>query len=231
MWGSDTNFFGGRNISKFGLSWWLSGEESTCQCRWCRFAPWVRKIPWRRKWQPTEVFLPGEFHGQRSLAIYSPWGRTRVGHNLATKTTTYQSPCVRERKKIETSVFLDTSHSVVQHFYTQNGLFSLLLLTVWRVPIKFICLLCKNACDKKPVKIYFVFLCFSFEKWGTWPASRSSFCRQGALFGETGVQFIQRESGERTQHPFRKTHAGPASTGSCQVEFCSAFKLPDWLVT
>ena len=35
----------------------------------------VGKIPWRRKWQPTPVFLPGEFHGQRSLAGYSPWGR------------------------------------------------------------------------------------------------------------------------------------------------------------
>ena len=39
------------------------------------FHPCVRKIPWRRKWQPTPVFLPGEFHGQRSLAGYSPWGR------------------------------------------------------------------------------------------------------------------------------------------------------------
>ena len=34
---------------------------------------WVKKIPWRRKWQPTPVFLPGEFHGQRSLAGLSPW--------------------------------------------------------------------------------------------------------------------------------------------------------------
>ena len=34
---------------------------------------WVRKIPWRRKWQPTPVFWPGEFHGQRSLTGYSPW--------------------------------------------------------------------------------------------------------------------------------------------------------------
>ena len=40
-----------------------------------RFNPWVRKSPWRRKWQPTPVFLPGEFHGQRSLVGYSPWGR------------------------------------------------------------------------------------------------------------------------------------------------------------
>ena len=35
---------------------------------------WVGKIPWRRKWQPNSVFLPGEFHGQRSLVGYSPWG-------------------------------------------------------------------------------------------------------------------------------------------------------------
>ena len=38
------------------------------------FDPWVGKIPWRRKRRPTPVFLPGEFHGQRSLAGYSPWG-------------------------------------------------------------------------------------------------------------------------------------------------------------
>ena len=39
-----------------------------------RFNPWARKIPWRRKWQPTPVFLPGKSHGWRSLAGYSPWG-------------------------------------------------------------------------------------------------------------------------------------------------------------
>ena len=56
---------------------WLKGKESACQCRRRRrhqFNPWVRKIPWRRKWQPTPVFLPGKFHGGRSLADYSPWG-------------------------------------------------------------------------------------------------------------------------------------------------------------
>ena len=37
-----------------------------------RFDPWVGKIPWRRAWQPTPVFLPGASHGQRSLAGYSP---------------------------------------------------------------------------------------------------------------------------------------------------------------
>ena len=39
-----------------------------------RFDPWVGKIPWRREWLPITVFLPGEFHGQRSLVGYSPWG-------------------------------------------------------------------------------------------------------------------------------------------------------------
>ena len=39
-----------------------------------RFDPWVGKIPWRRKWQPTPVFLPGESHGERILVGYSPWG-------------------------------------------------------------------------------------------------------------------------------------------------------------
>ena len=40
----------------------------------------VGKIPWRREWLPTPVFLPGEFHGQRRLVGYSPWGPKRVGH-------------------------------------------------------------------------------------------------------------------------------------------------------
>ena len=59
--------------------------ESTCQCRRHQFDPWVWKMPWRRKWQPTPVLLPGKSHGQRSLASYSPWGRKRVRDDLATK--------------------------------------------------------------------------------------------------------------------------------------------------
>jgi len=46
-----------------GLPWWLSGKKSACQCRRCRFNPWVGKIPLRRKWQPTPVFLLGRSHG------------------------------------------------------------------------------------------------------------------------------------------------------------------------
>ena len=47
------------------LPWWLSSQESTCQCRRCRRCgsdPWVRKIPWSRTWQPTPVFLPRKFY-------------------------------------------------------------------------------------------------------------------------------------------------------------------------
>ena len=53
-------------------------KEPSCQFRRRKrhgFDPWVRKIPWRGAWQPTPAFLPGESHGQRSLAGYSPWGR------------------------------------------------------------------------------------------------------------------------------------------------------------
>ena len=63
------------------LPGWLSGKELTGQCRRCQrcgFDPCVRKIPRRRKWQPTPVFLPGTFHGQRSLAGYSLWGHKEL---------------------------------------------------------------------------------------------------------------------------------------------------------
>ena len=53
---------------------WLRGKEFTCQCRRHGFYPWVGKMPWKRKWQSTLVFLPGEFHGQRSLLGYSLCG-------------------------------------------------------------------------------------------------------------------------------------------------------------
>ena len=54
------------------------GKEPACQCRRRGFDSWLRKVPWRRKWQPTPVFLPGESHGQRTLAGYSPWGRKEL---------------------------------------------------------------------------------------------------------------------------------------------------------
>ena len=65
--------------------WWLSSGESICQRRRCGFNVWVGKLPWRRKWQPTPVFLPGKSYGQRSLAGLQYIGVARVGHNLAIK--------------------------------------------------------------------------------------------------------------------------------------------------
>ena len=61
-------------------------KESTCNAR-PGFDPWVRKIPWRRKWQPTPVFFPGKSHGLRSLAGYSPWGHKESDMNEATSHT------------------------------------------------------------------------------------------------------------------------------------------------
>ena len=64
-----------------------SGKEPTCQCRKhrrCGFTPWVRKIPWRRKWQPTPVFLPGKSHGWGSLRLQY-MGSQRIGHDWVTE--------------------------------------------------------------------------------------------------------------------------------------------------
>ena len=49
-------------------------KESACQCRRCGFNPWIGKIPWRRKWKPTPVFLAGESYEQKNLVSYSPRG-------------------------------------------------------------------------------------------------------------------------------------------------------------
>ena len=50
----------------------------------CRFDPWIGKIPWRKAWQSTPIFLPEESHGQWSLAGYSPWGHKELDTTEAT---------------------------------------------------------------------------------------------------------------------------------------------------
>ena len=62
------------------------GEESACYYRRCMFDPWVRKVPWRSKWQPTPVFLAGKSQGHRSLAGSCVHEVTKeLGHDLVTK--------------------------------------------------------------------------------------------------------------------------------------------------
>ena len=64
-------------VHTLGFPGGASGKEPTCQSRRRKrhgFSPWVGKNPWKKEWHPTPVFLPGKFHGWRSLVGYSPWG-------------------------------------------------------------------------------------------------------------------------------------------------------------
>ena len=72
-----------------GLPDGASGKKKkrASQCRRrkrCGFDSWARKVPWKRAWQPTPVFLPGESHCQRSLVGYSPWGHKQLDMAVVT---------------------------------------------------------------------------------------------------------------------------------------------------
>ena len=67
------------------LHWWPSDTESACNAGDLGSVPGLRRFPWRRKWQPAPVFLPGKSHGQRSLVRCNAWGLKRVGHDWETK--------------------------------------------------------------------------------------------------------------------------------------------------
>ena len=73
---------------QFGLLWWLRGKEAPCRCKRCEFNPWVGKSTWRKKWQPTPVFLPRKSHGQRNLADCRPGGSQKSWIRLSDSTTT-----------------------------------------------------------------------------------------------------------------------------------------------
>ena len=109
-----------KDIIVCGLPRWLSGKESTCQYRRFRFNPWVRKIPWRRKRQPTPVFLPGKPHGQRSLTGYSLWGGKRVRHDLVTKQHRYRRFKMYNRVKSETSPCIPVLSFLITQFPPQG---------------------------------------------------------------------------------------------------------------
>ena len=68
------------HLPTWGLPRWLNDRESTCQHRSLRFNPWVGKISWSRKWQPTPVFLPRKSHGQRTAAVHRVTELGRIEH-------------------------------------------------------------------------------------------------------------------------------------------------------
>ena len=82
-WVKNTDFQ--KTYAFIGLPGWLSGKRICLPAkehRRCGFDLWVKKIPWRRKWQHTSVFLPGKSHGRRRPTGSSSWG-LRVGHDQA----------------------------------------------------------------------------------------------------------------------------------------------------
>ena len=84
-----------------GLPGGASGKEFVCQCRRhkrCGFNPWVGKIPWRRRWQPTLALLPGESHGQKSLAGHSP--RVTKRHDRGNLARTHSQGCTSVRLQL-----------------------------------------------------------------------------------------------------------------------------------
>ena len=81
-----------------------SGKEPICQCRRQNrygFDPWVGKIPWRRKWQPTPVFLPGESHGRRSLAGYSPQSHKELDTTEHARAHNFSIECNRQHTVLQ----------------------------------------------------------------------------------------------------------------------------------
>ena len=112
-----------------GLLWWISGKESACQCRRHRFDPWVRKMPWRRKWQPTPVSFAWEIPWTEDSGGLQSMGLKRVGHDLVAKhqqhfscfMKSYECRCF---KQIHQLVFLMST--VYIYIYIERGRESLL---------------------------------------------------------------------------------------------------------
>ena len=80
----------------------VSGRRICQQCRRPGYNPWVRKFPWRREWQPTPVFLPGEVHGEMSLVGYSPWGHKESN---TTKRLTHSHECTHTHMHTHTHTY------------------------------------------------------------------------------------------------------------------------------
>ena len=135
----------------------------TCQCRTCGFNPWVQKILWRRKWQPTPVSLPRKSHGQRSLVGYSPWSHKRVGYDWATKWQT------------KTKILVSTTLWLLGYVYTYNKITRIKFLASHISPWKTSTLIKLNNIA---------------QSWGFVFSSFSNWSGQGANFLSAGINFF-----------------------------------------
>ena len=126
-----------------GFLWWLcADQESACQYRKHWFNPWVRKIPWRRNWQPTPVFLPGESHGQSGRL--QSMGLQRVRYNWATNTHVTIFKSTIEKVMLTICILLCKTFIELFHFCKTDTLYSLnnspfpLHLSPWQPPFYFL---------------------------------------------------------------------------------------------
>ena len=100
-----------------GLPWWLSNKDSAYQCRRHVFDPWIGKIPWRRKWKLTPVFLSGKSHRQRRLAGYNPWGHKES--NTTERLTLLSSQLTKHQKQLHPSA--TTYAMYLEQFTTEKS--------------------------------------------------------------------------------------------------------------
>ena len=99
-----------------GLPGSSDDKESACQCRWCGLDPWVGKIPRRREWQPTPVFLPGESHGQKNRKGYNPWGPKQLDTtNTFTLTFLYHLALLQLNMRTAVHVISRSQHLWEKH--------------------------------------------------------------------------------------------------------------------
>ena len=119
-------------------------KEYAYNCGRPGFHPWFQKIPWRRAWQPTPVFLPGEFHGQRNLVGYSPWGHKELD-------TTEQLTHI-----IFHCVHIFFSQSIIHQWMN----FFHILATVNNAAM--------NVCTHISLKLYFWFFGGIYTEWNCW---------------------------------------------------------------
>ena len=120
------NLIYGPRYLKVSFSGGASDKEPSRQCRRpkrCEFNPWVRKIPWRRKCQPTPVLLPGKSNGRKSLVGYSPWGSEKSGMAEHTILTFLHCRLALYHRA--------TRESLMEYYTAINMSDSMLLTTAW----------------------------------------------------------------------------------------------------